>query len=137
MKLSTTILKLEDEQRIAYGWGLVNIEDGKPVVDSQGDIVSTAVLQKAVHEFIAESREGNVMHDVDEDDPRYGKVVAKMVDSVVMTPELQKALGIDLKKVGWLVGMKVDDDQTWQELKDGKLAMFSIEGEGQRIPVEA
>ena len=65
-----------------------------------------------------------------------------MVESLVFTNDLQKALGIVCKDaegnpiVGWFVGMKITDDQAWADTKAGKYKMFSIGGEGVRVPIE-
>lgn len=38
------------------------------------------------------------------------------------------ALGLDAPDGTWFIGMKVDSDEVWQEVKDGKVMGFSIEG---------
>jgi hypothetical protein len=59
-----------------------------------------------------------------------GKQIGEVVESVVLTHDLQKALGIDLQKVGWFIGMKILDDETWAKFKDGTFKAFSIGGSG-------
>jgi hypothetical protein len=36
--------------------------------------------------------------------------------------------GLNLPDGSWVVGMKVTDDNTWNEIKAGKLKGFSVEG---------
>lgn len=109
-----------DEQRLVYGWFSVVEKNGEPVVDTQDHIISPDVLQKAVHAFIGQSRVGKVMHE--------GSPVSALVDSMVFTKDVQKALGIDLGVVGWFGAFKVLDDAAWAAVKKGDLPAFSIAG---------
>lgn len=123
--MQADITKVDDEKRIVYGWASVIEKDGQVVVDSQGDIIAADDLVKAAHDFITTSRTAKAMHQGDQ--------VGEFVESMVFTHDVQKALGIDLKKVGWFVGFKVNDDETWQGVKSGKYKMLSIGGSGKRI----
>ncbi len=119
------ILKVDEEQRIVFGWASVISEKGEIVVDSQGDMIREDVLAKAARTFVLDERAGKVMHK--------GNRIADIVESIVFTEELQKVLGIDLGKVGWFVGFKIHDDKVWKMVKDGTLSMFSIGGRGVRV----
>lgn len=123
-EIAAQITKLNEEQQIVYGWASVVTEKGEPVVDSQGDIIDIQDLSKAVHDFMAVSRQGKLMH--------VGKRVGEIVESLVFTSELQKAMGIDLQKEGWFVGYKVHDPEVWKAVKSGKYKAFSIGGFGER-----
>ena len=46
--------------------------------------------------------------------------------------DVQKALGIDLGKVGWFGAMRFRDDEVWAAVKSGKFRAFSIGGTGVR-----
>lgn len=120
--------KLDEEQKLASGWFSVIEEDGEPVIDKQGDVIEEATLLKAAHRFVLDVRAGKVMH--------RGRRVADLVDSLVFTRDIQKALGIDLHKVGWFGTMKVRDDAVWERIKSGELNAFSIGGTGRRRPVK-
>lgn len=122
------IEKLDEEQRVAYGWFSVIEVAGAPVVDVQGDVIEESTLVKAVHEFVLDSRAGKVMHK--------GRRVADIVESIVLTKDVQRALGVDLGKVGWFGAMKFRDDAVWDRVRKGELRAFSIGGTGVRIPVE-
>jgi len=122
-----TIIKYSEEQRCVTGWASVVEQDGKPVVDHQGDVMSEADLLKSAHNFMADYRVGKAMHQ--------GGKVGDIVESVVFTKDLQKALGIDLGKVGWLIKVKVSDPAIWKRVKSGELKAFSIGGYGQRVPM--
>ena len=127
-KIEAEIFKTDSEQRIVYGWASVIEKDGKPVIDHHGDIIAPEDLEKAAHNYMLESRRGDAMHTEEG--------VAKLVSSVVFTKELQNMLGIDLKKVGWLIGFKVYNDEVWKKIKSGDYKDFSIGGKAVREPVE-
>lgn len=121
--------KFDEELRIVWGWGSVTTEHGVPLVDLQGDIIETREMQKAVHSFISEVRTAGIMH-VRKDDGEPIKI-GEIVDSIMFTDEVQKSLGIHLGREGWFVGMRVDDDDVWELVKDGTLKALSIGGKSE------
>lgn len=125
---SVVISKTEDDQQVVWGWASVVEENGEEVTDHQGDVISAEDMQKAAWDFVKTVRAGKVMHE--------GDYKTELVDSVFMSNDLQKALGINLKKVGWLVGFHVPCKETWEKVKSGKLPAFSIGGRGERTPIE-
>lgn len=127
------ILKSDDDQRLVFGWASVVTKDGQAVTDHQGDVIEVADLEEAAHGFMVDARSGGVMHL-----QREGAVVkiGEVVESMVMTKAKQDALGIDLGQEGWLITMKVHDDEVWKSVKDGTFKAFSIGGRGVRIPME-
>lgn len=114
------IIKVDEEQRIIYGWASVATVKGEPLVDLQGHIIPIEVLHKAVNTFMEGARVGKLMHQ--------GKQVGQIIHSFPVTDEIMKSLGIQSDKQGWIVGYKVYDDDTWEEVKAGKWAAFSIGG---------
>lgn len=121
------VSKADPDQMKIWGWASVVEIDGKQVVDKQGDVIYPEDLQKAAHDYVLYSRQMGDMHE------RVG--TGRLVESVVFTADLQKALGIDLKKVGWFVGFKVDDADLWKNIKGGKMPEFSIGGKASRVPL--
>jgi hypothetical protein len=117
------------KQGLVYGWASVIEDNGQMVTDHEGDRVEEVELVKAAHHYISNSRQGGVLHD------QFGHSIGHIVESVVFTKELQKALGIDLKKVGWLIGYQVVDPRVKLLVKGGMLKSFSIGGKGRRVPV--
>lgn len=122
------------DQGLAWGWASVIQKGGQTVTDHQGDQIDTDELVKAAHDFVLNSRTGGHMH-------LYKSVggepvkVADVVESMVFTPELQKALGINLEKVGWLLGYQVHDPVVKADIASGKLKSLSIGGRGMRKEV--
>jgi hypothetical protein len=114
------IMKVDDEQRMVYGWGSVISERGIPVIDSQGDIIESDELLKATTEFMKDARVAKEMH--------AGEQMGEVVHSYPIIVEIMKGLGIKSDKEGWIVGVYVRDDAVWQRVKSGELRAFSIGG---------
>ena len=115
-----------------YGWAMVSkTPSGRDVVDLQGDVIDPYDLERAAIDFMVTSRDSGVMHK--------GAPVATAVASLVTTPEITKALGVPegVLPVGWVIGVKIHDGETWDMVKRGDLRMFSIEGTADRVPVAA
>lgn len=127
--VSLPVSKLDDDLRMVWGWASVVEEGGVIVTDTQGDQIDIADLSKAARDFMNFSRLGGDMHSV--------MGVGTVVESIVFTPELQKALGVDLGKVGWFVGFHVTDDKVWKRVKNGELQAFSFGGRARREDVNA
>ena len=127
IKMNCEISKLDLEKQIVYGWASVVEKDGKAVVDHQGDIISIDEIEKAAHQFLTDCRVAGDSH--------ITKGVGHLVESIVFSNELQKALGIDLGQAGWFVGFKVTSDEVWKRIKKGELSMFSIGGSGKRTEI--
>lgn len=125
-KALATVVKIDDEMRVVWGWASVIEEGGRPVIDLQGDMISEKTLVAAAHGF-AGVRAIKAMHG--------GEDVGTLVESVVLTRALQKALGIDLGKVGWLIAAKIEDDAAWAKVKSGDFPAFSIGGTAEWIDV--
>ena len=95
--------------------------------DFQGDMIDPETLEKAVYDYVEESRDGGEMY------KRLG--VATLIESIVFTKEKMSALGIPDGTIpeGWWVGFRVSDPDVWEKVKDGTYKMFSIEGTGERV----
>lgn len=115
--------KVED-QRLVFGWA--NVAD---VVDSHGDVISAATLEKAAYQFNLTFRDAGQMHT--------GGSVGRLVESFMVTPEKLVAMGLapDALPVGLWVGFKIDDADVWSKVKAGDYPMFSIQGRAVRKPV--
>jgi len=122
------ILKTDDEQRLVYGWASVISQNGVSVVDTQGDVIDATTLHKAANEFMEAVRVGKVMH--------IGDKKAEILHSLVLTADLAKALGLQAEQEGWIIGMKVHDEEAWQLVKSGVLKAFSIGGRARREEIK-
>jgi hypothetical protein len=124
------ISKVDDEQRLVFGYAYVCQNDTGQVVDKSGDFVEDSEeLAKAAYDFVLKSRDGGDWH------KRVG--VSTMVESVVFTPEKIAKMGLpDTTPTGWWVGYKIHDDEVWGKVKDGTYSSFSVHGKGVRKEVK-
>jgi cation transport regulator ChaB len=114
------ILKQDSEERLVYGWAYVSTDKGEISLDHSGEFVRPDQIAKAATNFMLTMRTAKSMHT--------GGKIGEVVHSMPLTHEISKALGIQSDREGWLVAIKVYDDQVWQDVKSGKLAAFSIGG---------
>lgn len=127
MEFTAEVVKLDTDKRRVFGWAYIaQDENGTTNVDKQGDFIDEPeVLEKAAYDFVVNSRRGDAMH--------FKPEVARLIESVVFTPEKLEKLGFEkTPKLAWWIGMEVTDDETWDLVKDGKLGAFSIGGTGKR-----
>lgn len=128
--------KTDDDKRQAFGWASVVEVNGEPVVDRQGDWISPEELEKAAYDYVIKSRKGGDQHKRDGENPFHA---SDMIESFVVTPEKIEKMGLPKDTpVGWWVGYKVHNDETWSKIKKGEHTGFSIHGKGKRreVPVD-
>jgi hypothetical protein len=134
-----SVVKVDDEQRLVFGFFSINKVGDDLVEDLQGDIMETDTLEKAAYDFVLNARVAGEEH--------VRKNVGQLVESIMLTYEKQmaiseclKTLGIDasfnLGCEGWFGGFKVNDDDVWKAVKNGDYPAFSIGGGGKRLPIE-
>ena len=127
--------KVDDEKRQVFGWASIVSVNGKPVVDRQGDVIELEEIEKSAYDYVIKSRTGGRQHRRDIDGSAFK--ASDMIESLVVTPEKRKYLGLtDDSPTGWWVGFKVHDDDTWEAVKRGEVTGFSIHGAGKRTPIE-
>lgn len=124
---SISIIEKKEDQQLVFGWASIIEENGNLVIDHDGDIIEEVELEKAFYEFVLNARNAGEMH--------INKDAGKLVECIVFTKEKQKALGIDLGKVGAWVGFKVTKE-VFQKVKNGTYQMFSIGGIGVKTDVD-
>lgn len=125
-----TFSKFDEDKRLAFGWASVVQKDGLPVIDRQGDYISAEDLEEAAYRYVLNSRIGGDMHKRAGEAPHH---VSDLVESFVITPEKIAKMGLPPSTpVGWWVGFKVHDEDTWQMVKKGGRTGFSIHGRGKR-----
>jgi len=126
-KQSVHVVKLDDDQRVVYGWASLICENGTPVVDLQGDVIEPAELVKAATDFMLDARIAKAMHD--------GGQIGEVVHSFPMVSDITKSFGFDTGgREGWIVAVKVHDDAVWARVKKGDFKAFSIGAYAERVP---
>lgn len=118
--VSAEVLKMDEEQKIVWGWAYVSTEDGELLVDTQGDSIEPVEMEKMANDFMTNGRNAKVMH--------RGEDVGTFIHSFPMTNELMKAFDIYCDREGWIVGMRVEDAKIWKKYKSGEYTGFSIGG---------
>lgn len=119
-------IKLQDEKRLLVGAALV---PNKPIyrnVNGKEFYISfdEATIEKLAQDFLANDYQHNITveHQDNVDD-------IVVVESWIKTSENDKSVGYGLNEpIGtWFIGMKVNNDEIWQRIKDGYYKGFSIE----------
>lgn len=131
-KKSFEIFKTDEDQRLVFGWASVAINvAGETLEDRQHDMIDPEDLEEAAYEYVLNFRDTGEEHL-----PGYRKK-GRLVESCVFTPEKQAAIGIPpgTVPVAWWIGFKIEDEDTWQRVKNGTYRMFSIEGKAEREEV--
>ncbi len=122
------VIKVDGERRIAWGWASVSTLKGEMVVDRQGDIITPVEMEKMADRFMLSARTAKAMHE--------GAGVGEVIHSLPLTKELSAALGIETDREGWVIGMKIHDDKTWQAFRENRLRAFSIGGKAKRQEIK-
>lgn len=116
------LFRKEAAAQVFYAWASVVEKDGVEVVDHEGMSWSAEDMERASWDFCASGGAHGVRH-------QSIATGSELVGSLAFTADLQKALGIDLHRIGWLVGFRTDD-ALWQQIESGELPMLSIGGSG-------
>jgi len=125
------IKKFNTEKRLATGWAsVVTDEKGNPIIDSDGDVIPVEELEKAAIEAFVNGGKGKGgdMHE--------RKGVADVVESFVVTQEKREALGFGKGQEGWVVTLKIHDEDLWKQIKSGEKLELSIRGDAERIETD-
>lgn len=122
------VTKIDSEQRIVYGFACVVSKNGEMIVDRQGDVITTDEMEKAATQFMLGARNGLTMHK--------GEPTTTIVHSLPLTKQIMDAFGISSDKEGWLIAVKVHDDDTWDRMKKGEFTGFSIGGRARKVQLD-
>jgi Putative phage serine protease XkdF len=127
-----TISKAVDEKQQVFGWASVGyLPDGKLYTDWQGDELSQIEdIEKAAYDFTLHSRDSGLDHTGDGG-------IGTLIESFVSTPEKTRAMKIPdgILPIGWWTGFHVNNANAWDGVKKGRYKMFSIQGNGRRVPI--
>ena len=110
------IRKIDDEQRMVFC-----IVYSPDEIDTQGDFASAEVIKEAAYNFMRCARTNNVdkQHDFIPDEGFVAESwIVKENDSVFQ----------EEPEGSWAVGIKVENDETWQLIKNGVITGISLAG---------
>jgi hypothetical protein len=128
-KANLLLARVEDgEKRMLYGPALI---PNQPIVRYDGNnekyfiTYSKETIEQTAQEFLKRNMHHN--HTIQHEMPVNNLTV---VESWVTTGAHDKSMnyGFDLPEGTWMIGVKVDDDKTWEAVKNGEVKGFSIEG---------
>ena len=111
-----------------FGWASMALTaDGSLIIDHQDDIIEVPELELAAAAFVKRGGKANVNHE--------GPAVGHVIQSVVMTPQMRVAMGLDgTGPTGWWLGFEITDPDAIAKVRSGELREFSIEGTARRVP---
>lgn len=117
------IIKSVEDERIVYGEVLVPDE-----VDAQEHIYSAEEVKKAAHFWMKEFSQMGIMHK-----DMLGESQISILESFIAPVSFKFSENEDddtkkVKKGTWLLKVFVEDDEVWEQVKDGELNGFSIGG---------
>ncbi|HDR5274707.1 XkdF-like putative serine protease domain-containing protein [Bacillus cereus] len=116
------ILKTEEEKQLVTG--VVYEPD---VEDSHGDIMTAEEIEKAAYTFMENYQHIDKQHD---EIAGKGTVVENWIAKSDMTVGEQ-----EVQAGTWLMTVRVDDADTWEEIKKGEVTGFSMGGFGERVEI--
>ncbi|SCC56648.1 Uncharacterized protein BCZB5J_04497 [Bacillus cereus] len=116
------ILKTEEEKQLVTG--VVYEPD---VEDSHGDTMTEEEIEKAAYTFMENYQHIDKQHD---EIAGKGTVVENWIAKSDMTVGEQ-----EVKAGTWLMTVRVDDTDTWEEIKKGEVTGFSMGGFGERVEI--
>lgn len=132
VQVAGEIVKTDPAKRLVFGWAYVTHDrDGELNIDKSGDFADDIEeIEKSAYDYVLRSRQGDADHT--------NVKASEMVESIVFTPEKIEKMGIPAGSVpmGWWVGYKIHDDETWGRVERKELVSFSIHGKGTRSKVE-
>lgn len=115
------ILKMDEEKRMVYGVVYSPNEE-----DAHGDFMTKEEIEKASYNFMKARRTTNIdkQHDYEADEGFVAESWLIRKNDPLFPDEPEGA---------WAVGIKVENDETWQQVKDGEITGISMGGFGKRI----
>jgi len=128
-KHEVELKKIDEEKRILMGAALIPNKQIYRVNEKKEEYYiyfSEQTVRKASELFLMRSNQNNATYE--HKDKLQGLSV---VESWIIEDEKQdksKKYGFDLPVGTWMISMKVNNDEVWNDVKEGKVKGFSIEG---------
>jgi hypothetical protein len=118
MELTAPFCFKDSKKRFVYGAVLVPQE-----ADTDGDRITAEKIEEVAHEFAEKYQNVDVQHSLN--------VVGKMVESHIQRQDWAVSQGEDsflIPQGAWMLGVKVEDEGTWEAVEKGVITGFSIMG---------
>ncbi len=127
--VESRILKTDDDRRLFYAVVLEPMTQVTDKGDSHGHVMKSSEIEESAHYFMKMGATVFKGHQSKVD----VSVVESFIAPVDYTPE---GCTEEIKKGSWVAAVKVHDDKTWNEIKDGEITAFSPGGYGKLIDLE-
>ena len=120
--------EIQEERKMLYGAAL--IPDRHIMrLDGNGEeffiVFEKETIMKCAHQFLKQNLQHSHTYEHE-----YAVAGCVVVESWIVESENDKSrhLGLDVPIGTWMIGTKVDDESIWEEVKNGSIRGFSIEG---------
>lgn len=113
-----SVLKVDDQLGLVFGFGIVCTRDGEPYYDTQGDHIPEESMVKAATDFMIHSRVSGDMHKAED---------GQVVFAFPLTDDIAKAFGIQTSTTGLLLAVK-PSEEVLGKFRSGEYTGFSIGG---------
>jgi hypothetical protein len=124
-RLVAKVNRVDAELGLVFGWAIVSNIEGEPYFDLQDDHIPEPVMLKASAAYMAGDRVAGDMHQWVDGKPLQ---IGKILFAWPVTQDVSKAVGINSKQTGLLIGMKVDTPEVLAKFKSGEYTGFSLGG---------
>ena len=121
----------EDDQMIITGPAMTPLTL-IPRKDGDGNIFHVYFTEDTIKKIYKKFFEYNKQHNTDiNHDDNVTNDNTLLESWIVEDPDMDKSklMGFNVPKNTWMVSYKINDEETWQKIKDGELSGFSITGQ--------
>ena len=128
-KHEVELKEVDSEKRILMGAALIPNKHIYRVNEKKEEYYiyfSEDTVRKAAHLFQINSNQNNATYEHKTELKDMSVVESWIVDDSEM--DKSKLYGFSLPKGTWMISMKVNNDEVWKDVKEGKVKGFSIEG---------
>ncbi len=128
-KHEVELKKIDEEKRILMGAALVPNKQVYRVNEKKEEyyiFFSEQTVRKASELFLMRSNQNNATYEHKDKLEGLSVVESWIIDDE--KSDKSRLYGFDLPKGTWMISMKVNNDEVWSDVKEGKVKGFSIEG---------
>ena len=128
-KHEVELKKIDEEKRILMGAALIPNKQIYRVNEKKEEYYiyfSEQTVRKASELFLMRSNQNNATYEHKDKLEGLSVVESWIIDDE--KTDKSRLYGFDLPKGTWMISMKVNNDEVWNDVKEGKVRGFSIEG---------
>ena len=118
-EIRVEIAKAHEELGMLFGFAIICNEGDEPYYDLQGDHIPEEAMLRAAVDFMVDWRYAYDSH-------VYG--IGTVIFAWPLTKDIAEAVGLETKKTGLLIGLKVDNTDVITRFREGIYTGFSIGG---------